>query len=108
MATLQSISVRGSAGDIYTITAETAPKARLSCTCIAGQNRRWCRHREEILAGDLDALETGTEADVAALQAFAVDVGLFEAIEQVMLIEGDQLTLAQKLKKARTALNRWT
>lgn len=58
--------------------------------------------------GDLDALETGTEADVAALQAFAVDVGLFDAIEQVMLIEGDQLTLAQKLKKARTALNRWT
>jgi len=65
-------SVRGSAGNIYEITARRiAEKLRVSCTCQAGQNRIWCKHRTALLDGDVSNLLSDNVSDVKKLAEWA-------------------------------------
>jgi DNA polymerase III subunit epsilon len=46
--------VKGSTGNIYEITARrTANRLRMTCTCQAGQNHFWCKHRAALIDGDV-------------------------------------------------------
>lgn len=66
-------SVRGSTGNVYEITGRmVAEKLRVSCTCQAGQNRIWCKHRTALLDGDISNLLSGTVTDVKKLSEWAV------------------------------------
>jgi DNA polymerase-3 subunit epsilon len=70
-----SFSVRGSTGNIYGITARrTAGKLRVSCTCQAGQNRNWCKHRTSLVDRDVSNLLSENVLDVKKLAEWAVDV----------------------------------
>jgi hypothetical protein len=65
-------SVRGSTGNIYDITArKAAEKLRISCTCQAGQNRIWCKHRTALLDGDISNLLSDNVSDVEKLAEWA-------------------------------------
>jgi DNA polymerase-3 subunit epsilon len=67
-----SFSVRGSTGNTYEITARKAPdKLRVSCTCQAGQNRIWCKHRTALFDGDVSNLLSGNVLDVKKLAEWA-------------------------------------
>jgi DNA polymerase-3 subunit epsilon len=66
-------SVRGSSGHVYEITGrKVAEKLRVSCTCQAGQNRIWCKHRTALLDGDISSLLSGAVADVEKLAEWAL------------------------------------
>jgi DNA polymerase-3 subunit epsilon len=70
-------SVRGSTGNIYEITArKVADKLRVSCTCQAGQNRLWCKHRTALFDGDVTNLLSDNLTDVAKLVAWADGVAV--------------------------------
>jgi DNA polymerase-3 subunit epsilon len=70
-----SFSVRGSTGNIYGITARRmAGKLRVSCTCQAGKNRDWCKHRTSLLDGDVNNLLSENVLDVKKLAEWAVGV----------------------------------
>jgi DNA polymerase-3 subunit epsilon len=47
-----SFMVRGRTGNEYEVTARSvAHQLRLNCTCQAGRNKIWCRHRDSLLDG---------------------------------------------------------
>jgi len=65
-------SVRGSTGNIYEITARRGPeRLRVSCTCQAGQNRIWCKHRAALFDGDVSNLLSDNISDVKKLAEWA-------------------------------------
>jgi DNA polymerase-3 subunit epsilon len=64
--------VKGSTGNIYDVTARrVGGRLRTSCTCQAGQNRRWCKHRTALFDGEVDALLSDNLYDVAKLAKMA-------------------------------------
>ena len=68
-------SVKGSTGNVYEITGrKVSEKLRVSCTCQAGQNRIWCKHRMALLDGDVSDLLSGALGDVEKLSKWAVGV----------------------------------
>ena len=55
-------NVKGSEGDLYQIAFVQAPQGLIvSCTCKAGQNGMFCRHRLQLLAGDFSELQDKTK-----------------------------------------------
>jgi DNA polymerase-3 subunit epsilon len=65
-------AVLGSTGNVYEITARRiANELRMTCTCQAGQNRIWCKHRTALLDGDISALISNNTADVTTLGEMA-------------------------------------
>ena len=70
-------SVKGSTGNIYEITARrVADQLRMTCTCQAGQNRIWCKHRTALLDGDVTNLVSDNLLDVAKLAEMSVGVAV--------------------------------
>lgn len=70
-----SFSVRGSTGNTYEVAArKAADKLRVSCTCQAGQNRIWCKHRTVLFDGDISNLVSDNASDVEKLAKWAVGV----------------------------------
>ncbi len=68
-------TVLGSTGNIYDITARKAgEKLRVSCTCQAGRNRRWCKHRTALLDGDISNLLSDNVSDIEKLAEWAEGV----------------------------------
>ncbi len=64
--------IRGSAGNSYTISSrKKTDRLLMSCTCMAGQNRIWCKHRASILNGEVSALLAGNVEDIKVLAAWA-------------------------------------
>jgi DNA polymerase-3 subunit epsilon len=70
-----SFSVRGSTGNTYEVAARKAvSKLHVSCTCQAGQNRVWCKHRTALLDGDIGNLLSDNVLDVEKLAEWAIGV----------------------------------
>jgi DNA polymerase-3 subunit epsilon len=60
--------VEGSGGNIYQIVAgRMARQFRMTCTCDAGLNGVFCRHREALLIGTVDHLHSDNSGDVEEL-----------------------------------------
>jgi DNA polymerase-3 subunit epsilon len=69
--------VKGSTGNIYEITARrTTNQLRMTCTCQAGQNHIWCKHRTALLDGDVSNLVSGTESDIKRLSDWSLGVAV--------------------------------
>jgi DNA polymerase III subunit epsilon len=63
-----SFTVRGSTSNTYFVNAHKAgSEIRISCTCQAGQNGLWCRHRTDLLDGDVSELLSNNASDIVAL-----------------------------------------
>lgn len=64
--------VKGSTGNLYEITARRVEgRLRMTCTCQAGQNGLWCKHRTALLNGEFDHLSSGNLNDMATLAEIA-------------------------------------
>jgi DNA polymerase-3 subunit epsilon len=88
-----SFTVQGSTGSEYEVTArKVANQLRMTCTCQAGQNRIWCKHRTALLDGDISALISNNPSDVTKLSEMAL----------VLEIDGHNHTV--RLRKARPIL----
>jgi SWIM zinc finger len=60
--------VEGSQGDEYGVTFEiNGAAARASCTCPAGSNGQYCKHRLGLMDGDASPLLSDNNSDVARL-----------------------------------------
>jgi DNA polymerase-3 subunit epsilon len=66
--------VKGSTGKNYTILARRiGDKLRISCTCEAAKNRRWCKHRTALLNGDQENIVSNNLDDIALLREMAAE-----------------------------------
>ena len=95
--------VQGSAPEPYKVTF-IKDKSNLNafCTCPAGQNGQYCKHRFAILAGDATAIISKNEDQVATIRGWLLGTDLESALielaeaEQEYDVARERLTTAKK------------
>lgn len=96
-----SFKIQGSAAEPYTVTFEKRSPTGLSayCTCPAGENGLYCKHRFNILDGETKGVVSGNRDDVKIIQAWLVGTDVERSIIKMREIE----TEADRIKKELTA-----
>ena len=75
----------GSQGDLYDVAFEVGEGiGRASCTCQAGMNRQFCKHRTALLDGEISSLRSANATHVAELKALLEGTDLAIAYAQVL------------------------
>ena len=105
-----SFLVQGSAEEPYRVTFQkNVNSLNAYCTCPAGENGQYCKHRIRILAGITQGIVSGNEAEVQVvaswLQGTDIEVALNGLIDAEEQYERAKLELAGAKKRlARTFL----
>lgn len=74
--------IRGSTGNRYEVALEERPSGLyLRCTCMAGRNRRRCRHVDAMVDGDVTDLISENLADVERLRRLIEDAPAGHRVE---------------------------
>ncbi len=98
------VQVYGSEGDIYEVAFTVlSGKALASCTCKAGENGQFCKHRLALLVGDMDRLVDKAKAsdvqEVLGWPEFAPILGQVSRLHEIQ-------TQMDELEKAKSALKK--
>jgi len=90
--------VQGSALEPYEVVFVKRSEKNLSayCSCPAGENGQYCKHRFNILAGITKGIVSRNEADVKTVQSWLPGTDVETAIEKMRELEKE----AEKIKKA--------
>ncbi len=90
--------VQGSAPDPYGVIFIKRSEKNLSayCSCPAGENGQYCKHRFNILAGIRIGIVSGNESDVQVVQSWLPGTDIEFAMIRVRELEKE----AEKIKKA--------
>lgn len=87
--------VQGSAENPYQVVFVRRSERNLSayCSCPAGENGQYCKHRINILAGVIDGLVSSNEGDVKVVQSWLVGTDIDAAIKkmQALQLEADRI-----------------
>ena len=94
-------SVEGSTGTPYDVTFVLREDSNLSayCTCPAGQNGMYCKHRFAILSGDGRAITSGKPEHIVLVQEWLAGSDVEAAMQRVVELEKE----AAKAKRAVSA-----
>lgn len=95
--------VRGSAGDLYEITAERmGGEVAMFCTCQAGRNGMHCKHRFMLLDGVVDNLASENHDDVLTLKSWVpgsrMETAMVELAEAEAAMKAAQAALTRAKK----------
>ena len=90
--------VQGSARDPYGVIFVRRSESDLSafCSCPAGQNGQYCKHRLNILAGITKGIVSGNDDDVKVVRSWLPGTDIELAIARMRELEKE----ADKIKKA--------
>ncbi len=76
--------IKGSAPEPYAVTfGRTGNNLTTSCTCPAGKNGQYCKHRFNLMEGDLSALVSKNTGDIAKLHELILGTDVAEAYRPV-------------------------
>jgi uncharacterized Zn finger protein len=93
--------VKGSASEPYKVTfKKDGSNLSAYCTCPAGQNGQYCKHRFAILDGNLEAVVSENVADAKKVAGWLPGTDVESALQDVALAEKE---LARAKKKLSTA-----
>ena len=88
--------VQGSASDPYDVTFRLhGTNLSAYCTCPAGVNGQYCKHRFGIMAGQTKGIVSRNESDVAIVHDWVPGTDVEAAIQDLVAAE-DQLADAKK------------
>lgn len=94
-----------STGEVYVLeAAKTAASARLSCSCQAGQNGMFCKHRGFLFSGQLDQLLDATPEKVKEFAELFAGHQCFERFAEIAALEDEASQIKKRLAKAKKAL----
>jgi uncharacterized Zn finger protein len=98
------VQVYGSEGDIYEVAFTVlSGKALASCTCKAGSNGQFCKHRLALLAGDMDRLVDKSKAsDVKDVLGWPEFSTILDQVSRLHEIEAQ----IDELEKAKSVLKK--
>jgi len=100
-------SVEGSQGDPYEITFEIdGTNANAYCTCPAGSNGLYCKHRLSIMDGEVSRLVSDNTADVIRLKTLLQNTGLVTAYNRVLAAEAVHAESKKSLDAAKKNLSK--
>jgi uncharacterized Zn finger protein len=92
-----TFTVQGSAAEPYKVTfKKNDSNLSAYCTCPAGENGMYCKHRFRILSGETTGIVDGNENEVALVVAWLSGTDVEKAIREVELTE-------QRLEDAKKA-----
>ncbi|MCB1533252.1 MAG: hypothetical protein KDJ44_00675 [Rhodoblastus sp.] len=99
-------SVRSSSSDeIYSLLAKRTDRGvRFACSCPAGANGTYCKHRIGLIAGDIRKVVDPNENDIAALHEMVATSEIPAALDAVAAIERSIDALKADLAKAKKRL----
>jgi len=94
--------VQGSAAEPYVVTFRDRGGGNLSayCTCPAGQNGQYCKHRFAILAGETKGIVSGNEEDVAKVLSWLAESDVEAALQD---LEREQAAFDEAKKRVSRA-----
>jgi uncharacterized Zn finger protein len=97
--------VEGSQGDRYTVAFEVSGgSANAFCTCPAGTNGQYCKHRLAILDGDVSRLLSGNTSDVVRLKELMQGTDLEVAYNRVLKADAEYVAAKKALDSAKKVL----
>jgi hypothetical protein len=78
-------SVQGSAKEPYKVTfKKNGNNLSASCTCPAGENGQYCKHRFNILGGITDSVVSGNELDIDIVASWLLGTDVELALNEIM------------------------
>jgi uncharacterized Zn finger protein len=100
-------SVKGSAPEPYRVTfIKEGDNLNAFCTCPAGENGQYCKHRFSILSGKEDFIVSENKQQVAAVQSWLPGTHLEEALKELAEAEHAHEFAKNRLSKAKKGVAR--
>lgn len=95
--------VQGSAPEPYEVLFVRRSEHNLSayCSCPAGENGQYCKHRFDILAGITKGIVSENESDVNTVQSWLPGTDLEAAIEKMHVLEKEMEEIKKALSSAK-------
>jgi len=102
--------VQGSAEEPYKVTFQKSGNTLSAyCTCPAGENGQYCKHRFRILGGSAEGIVSGNSDDVMIVKSWLpgtdVEAALLEVTEKEILLEKAKKDLSAVKKKLARTMN---
>lgn len=96
-----TFNVQGSSPEPYEVTFVLRSDRNFSayCSCPAGENGQYCKHRFSILEGTTKGIVSGNLEQVSVVKSWLTGTDVESAISKMRHLE----TEAEKIKKALTA-----
>lgn len=100
--------VQGSAVEPYRITVRRRDAGKISahCTCPAGENGMFCKHRVWILRGSTEGIVSKNQADVAIVTGWLVGTDVERALRTVDELEQEAERIKKAISSAKKVLTR--
>jgi uncharacterized Zn finger protein len=97
--------IKGSASEPYKVTFEKdGSNLSAYCTCPAGQNGQYCKHRFAILAGDVDTVVSENVVDAKKVAGWLPGTDAESALQDVTIAEKELARAKKKLSAAKRRL----
>ena len=95
--------VQGSATEPYNVTFEKRSETNLSayCTCPAGDNGLYCKHRFSILEGDGKAIVSSNIDEVEIVVGWLTGTDVETGINKMRVLEGEATKIKKELAKVK-------
>ena len=100
--------VQGSAADPYRVTFEKRSNNKLSayCTCPAGKNGQYCKHRFNILDGSTKEVVSTNTAEVLVVQSWLAGTDVEKCLSKMRALEMEAERVNKALSDAKKELSR--
>ena len=100
--------VQGSAAEPYRVLFRRRDRTNLSayCTCPAGENGMYCKHRIRILLGLVEGIVSKNTKDVQTVVGWVVGTDVEVALVTVVTLEKEADRIKSNLSAAKHALSR--
>lgn len=94
--------VQGSAAEPYLVTfLKDGTNLSAYCTCPAGENGQYCKHRFGLLAGSRAGLQSGNEGDLTVLASWLPNTDLEAALSRLARAEAAYEVAKKGLTRAK-------
>ena len=102
-----TFTVKGGSQPSYQVIAtRNGDNLRITCTCRAGQNGQYCKHRFALLEGDASILLSNNADDLEKLKSLFTGTDVERRYSLLMLLTKQRDELVERVKREKKALAR--
>jgi uncharacterized Zn finger protein len=99
------VYVNGSGAEPYRVTIEKlGPNIKAFCTCPAGMNGQWCKHRLRIFSGNAEGVVSGNVERLPHVVDWLVGTDVERALSELALAEDRYSSAKRELSSAKRRL----
>jgi hypothetical protein len=104
---IREFLVQGSASEPYKVTfKKSGNNLSAYCTCPAGENGMYCKHRFNILGGSTKGVVSSNLPDVQVVTSWLLGTDIEAAIKAVKVLEKEEERIKLELSAAKKVLAR--